>query len=108
VRWIVVAALCALETNVTYAQDASLSGRTVRAANGIQIVWKQPQPQPFYYLVYRSPSGPGFPKHVDPDFNGVVRRWPDVTAKRGVSYRYRVCPVYSPDGAPSLCTNWFR
>lgn len=101
-------ALCALETNVTYAQDASLSARAAVTASGTQIIWAQPQPQPFYYLVYRVPSASGFPKRVEPDFNDVVRRWTDLTAKRGLHYRYRVCPVYSPDGTPSLCSNWFR
>ena len=77
-------------------------------AGGVQIVWNEPQPQPYYYMIYRKPGGAGFPKRVAPVFSDIVGRWVDSQAKPGKSFVYRVCAVYSPDGSTSTCTNWFK
>lgn len=87
------------------AQEAP-SGRAVAVAGGVRVVWQQPQPQPYYYLIYRKPAGRGFPKRVEPDYATLTARWVDAGARSG-SYRYRVCAVYSPDGASLECSAWF-
>jgi hypothetical protein len=103
----VIAVASAIKASPAYGQD-TLTGRADTVANGVQITWTQLQPQPFDYLIYRAPSGRGFPKRVDPDFNSLARRWLDSTAKHGVNYRYRVCAAYSSRGEPTLCSSWFR
>lgn len=86
------------------AQDVP-AGQAVAVAGGIRVVWQQPQPQPYYYLVYRKPAAHGFPKRVDPDYATLTARWIDPGARSG--YRYRVCAVYSPDGSSLECSGWF-
>jgi hypothetical protein len=100
------AALLALAIAPAVAQE-SISARAVAQTNGVQIVWDEPQPQPYYYLVYRSPGGAGFPKHVDPNYYGTTASWTDPSAKAGSPYKYRVCSVYSPSGSDRVCTDWF-
>jgi hypothetical protein len=85
---------------------AVLAAKAVSQSNGIHISWQQPEPQPYYYVIERMPSGKGFPKQVEPSY-GVGESWTDVSAKPGMRYRYRVCSAYSPDGAQLSCTNWF-
>jgi len=106
-RHLIVAVLCTVIAAPAHGQE-SLTARTMTVANGVQVSWTQLQPQPFNYLVYRMPSGPRFPKRVDPDYNALMRRWVDTTAKRGVTYRYRVCAAYAADGTPVLCSGWLR
>ena len=86
------------------AQEAP-SGQAVAVAGGIRIVWQQPQPQPYYYLVYRKPAGRGFPKRINPDYAALTARWTDAGASG--NYRYRICAVYSPDGTGLNCGAWF-
>jgi hypothetical protein len=90
---------------IAVAQEAP-SGQAVAVAGGIRVVWQQPQPQPYYYLIYRKPAGRGFPKRINPDYAAVTARWTDAGARHG-NYRYRVCAVYSPDGTGLNCSAWF-
>jgi hypothetical protein len=100
------AAILALTIAPILAQE-SVSARAVAQTNGVHIVWDEPQPQPYYYLVYRTPSGANFPKRVDPNFYGTTASWVDPTAKAASPYRYRVCSVYEPNGSDRVCTTWF-
>lgn len=101
------AVLTAAVAGGALAQSASLTAHASAVQGGQQIAWQEPQPQPYYYLIFRSPSGPDFPKRVNPNFNGIADAWTDVSAKPNVNYRYRVCGVYSPDGSARTCTDWF-
>jgi hypothetical protein len=87
------------------AQEAP-SGQAVAVAGGVRVVWQQPQPQPYYYLIYRKPAAGGFPKRIDPDYAALTGRWIDASARSG-NYRYRVCAVYAPDGTGLNCSAWF-
>jgi hypothetical protein len=100
------AAILALAIAPVAAQE-SISARAVAQANGVRIVWDEPQPQPYYYLVYRSPSGADFPKRVEPNFYSTRASWIDPGAKAGSPYKYRVCSVYDPGGSDRVCTAWF-
>jgi hypothetical protein len=86
--------------------QATLAARAVALNGGVQIFWQEPEPQPYYFLIERMPSGRGFPKHVNPNY-AVEESFTDGSAKSGAHYRYRVCSAYSPRGSQLVCTKWF-